>query len=45
MADDAPDTEEIAKFLETETTTATKFWKDLVETQDAPIDVVALAVK
>ena len=45
MANETPNTNEISKFIEMWASTATKFWKDLAETQDSPIDAAAFVIK
>lgn len=45
MAADAPDANEIATFIESWMATATRFWKELAETQDAPVDIPSFVFK
>lgn len=45
MANETPNTNEVSKFIEMWASTATKFWKDLAETQDSPIDAAAFVIK
>ena len=45
MADDTSNTNEISRFIEMWASTATKFWKDLADTPDSPIDAAAFVLK